>query len=316
MHLMSTARPKTFAAGAALVWRWQRIAWWIFVVNLVLARFATRGMVEHAAPVLNHSVASERLVNGFDVLALLELVIQPDSPLQAPGPAFFHYSVIFAIFMIFATGGILATYVFDARPTASAFFEACGHHFWRFIRLLIYMLLTFIPVGILVAICGEVYSRIEANSDSPYSSFYFLLAATSVILLLLMLLRLWFDLAQVIAVADDETRMHRTLRRAASLLWHNFGSLFWLYLRISLLAWIFSALGVYLWMNHLGPQSTTAAFLLAQAIVVFWTGTRLWQRASEALWYREYQATSVTEPAVSPPPAIDPAPVPYTTAMN
>jgi hypothetical protein len=50
--------------------------------------------------------------------------------------------------------------VFDAKPTTSAFFEACGHHFWRFLRLLIYMLLTFIPVGILVAICGGVYSRI------------------------------------------------------------------------------------------------------------------------------------------------------------
>ncbi len=312
----SVVRPKTFAAGARLVWRWQRILWWLFIVNLVLAHFATRGMVERAGSVLNHSMASQRLVNGFDVLALAELAAQPGSPLEQPGPAQFHYSVIFAIFMIFSTGGILATYVFDAKPTTTAFFEACGHHFWRFVRLLVYLLLAFIPIGILFVTCGAIYNRINAKSDSPYPAAYFFASALLIILVLLMVLRSWFDLAQVIAVADDETRMHRTLRRAASLLSHNFGSLFWLYLRMSLLAWIFCGLGLYLWMYHLGPQSITVAFLLAQAMVLFWTGTRLWQRASEALWYREYQATSVTEPTFSPPPSIEPAPVPYSTAMN
>jgi hypothetical protein len=302
--------PKTFVSGAGLVWRWQRILWWIFIVNLVLAVFAIRGMVERAAPAMDHSLASQRLVNGFDIPALFELAGQPDSPIEAPGPAVFHYSVIFAIFMLFAAGGILATYYCDAKPSTAVFFEACGHHFWRFVRLVIYMLLAFIPIGIFIAICGPIYGRIEDKSISPYSSVYFFYAAVLVVLLLLIVVRLWFDMAQVISVAEDETRMHRALRRAASLLWHNFGSLFWLYLRISLLAWIFCGLGLHFWMYHLDPRSTTAAFLLAQAIVLFWIGTRLWQRASEALWYREYQAASVTEPAYAPAPFLSQAPVP------
>ncbi|MGB8523660.1 MAG: hypothetical protein WCD43_11895 [Candidatus Acidiferrales bacterium] len=307
---MKAVRPKTFVSGAGLVWRWQRILWWIFILNLVLAVFAIRGMVERAAPAMDHSLASQRLANGFDLPALFELAGQPDSPIEAPGPAVFHYSVIFAVFMLFAAGGILATYCYDAKPSTAVFFEACGRHFWRFVRLVIYMLLAFIPIGIFIAICGPIYDRIEDKSISPYSSAYFLYAAVLVVLLLLIVVRLWFDMAQVISVAEDETRMHRALRRAASLLWHNFGSLFWLYLRISLLAWILSGLGLHFWMYHLGPRSTTAAFLLAQAIVLFWIATRLWQRASEALWYREYQAASVTEPAYAPAPSPEPAPVP------
>ncbi|MGB8541009.1 MAG: hypothetical protein WCD49_05150 [Candidatus Acidiferrales bacterium] len=310
----SAARPKTFAAGAGLVWRWQRILWWIFVVNLVLAHFAVRGLVDRVSPALVHSFASQRLVNGFDLTAILELAVQPDSPFEAPGPVVFHYSVIFAIFMIFSTGGIIATYVFDSKPTTTAFFEACGHHFWRFVRLLVYMLLAFIPIGILIAVCSAIHTSIDEKSNSPYPAVYFFFASTFVVLLLLMVLRLWFDMAQVIAVADDETRMHHSLRRAASLLRHNFGSLFWLYLRISLLAWIFCGLGLYLWMYVLNPLSITTAFLLTQLMLIFWIASRLWQRASEALWYRQYQATIVTEPAYSPPPA--PAPVPYSTAMN
>jgi hypothetical protein len=309
-------RPKTFASGAALIWRWQRILWWIFIVNLVLALFATKGMVERADWALSHSVASGRLVNGFDLFSIAELAAQPDNPLEQPGPAVFHYSVIFAVFMLFAAGGILATYVFDAKPTSTTFFEACGHHFWRFFRLVIYLLLAFIPIGILAAICGSIYHRIDAVSNSPYSADLFFIVISLIILLLTMVLRLWFDMAQVIAVAEDETRMHRTLRRAASLLAHNFGSLLWLYLRVSLLAWIVFGLGLYLWIHRLSPLSSTAAFLLTQLMLVFWIAARLWQRACEALWYRQYQAASVTEPTYTPAPSPEPAPVPYSTAMN
>jgi len=309
-------RPKTFASGAARVWRWQRILWWIFVINLVFAYWATKGMAERADWALSHSVASQRLVNGFDLFSLAELAGQPDTPLEQPGPAVFHYSVIFAIFMLFAAGGIVTTYVFDAKPTTTPFFEACGHHFWRFIRLLIYLLLAFIPIGILVGISASIYHRIDEASNSPYSADFFFLAASLLILLLTMLLRLWFDMAQVIAVAEDETRMHRALRLAASLLAHNFGSLLWLYLRISLLAWIVFGLGMYIWMFRLSPVSTTAAFLLTQLMLVFWIAARLWQRASEALWYRQYQAASVTEPAYTPAPSPQPAPIPYSTATN
>ena len=312
--MSSAAKPKTFASGAGLVWRWQRILWWIFVVNLVLAHFAVRGLVDRVSPALVHSFASQRLVNGFDLTALMELAVQPDSPLETPGPVVFHYSVIFAIFMIFCTGGILATYFFDLKPTTTAFFEACGHHFWRFVRLLFYMALAFIPIGIFIAICSAIHNSIDEKSNSPYPAVYFSGASSLVIFLLLMILRLWFDMAQVIAVADDETRMHRALRRAASLLTHNFGSLFWLYLRISLLAWIFFGLGMFVWMYGLSPLSITTAFLLTQLMLIFWIATRLWQRASEALWYRQYQAAIVPQPAYAPSPA--PAPVPYSTAMN
>ena len=71
---MSGSRPKTFLSGAGLVWRWQRLVWWIFAVTLIFGFLSTQGMVDRAAGTLNHSFASKRLVDGWDVSAVTELM--------------------------------------------------------------------------------------------------------------------------------------------------------------------------------------------------------------------------------------------------
>jgi len=294
----------TFFRGAGLVWKWQRLLWWIFVVNLIFAHLATQGMVERLGEALNHSDASQFFVHGFNLAQLGALAAQPDSPLTSDMPAATHYSVVFMIFMLFLTGGILATYIRDERLRTGAFFEACGYHFWRFFRLLIYMLIVFLPLAGLAAGAGAMYNRIDERSISPFPAVHFFEASAVVLLFLLVVIRIWFDMAQVIAVADDEKRMHKALRRAFGLLWHNFFSLLWLYLRVSIIAWIFIGLGVALWMLGLKPESNIAAFLLSQLIILVWIATRLWQRASEAIWYRQHAAASVPEPVWTPAPVM------------
>ncbi len=312
---MADATPRTFFSGASLVWGRQRVLWLIYVVNFVLAYFATRGTNERIAAILDHSLAAGQLVHGFNLGALSSLAMDPESPFGGSLSASFSAAVIFTVFMIFATGGILATYYSGQRLHAGAFFEACGHHFWRFIRLAIYLLIVLIPILILGGIAHRVYDRIEKQSISPMPAVHFFEAAGVVVLLLLICIRAWFDMAQVIAVAEDERRMHKALRRAAALLRRNFFSLYWLYLRVSLIAWIVFAIGLHIWMTHLRPESILAPFLLSQFLIIFWQGCRLWQRASECLWYREHQrAIAVATPAYEPPPAISQQPFAAPTA--
>jgi hypothetical protein len=300
---MAAANRATFFSGAGLVWQWQRLVWWIFMVCLIFGFFSTHGMTERANLLLDHSVAAQRLVNGFDFSAIIMLQQLRDSPLEIHGPPIFHFSALFVVFMLFATGGILAAYVLDEKPTTTAFFEAAGHHFWRFFRLTIYLAIVLLPIAGLAALTSSMHTRIEELSISPYPGDHFVEAAAVVILLLLIIVRVWFDMAQVIAVADDEKKMHRALRRAFGLLRRNFFSLFWLYLRVSIITWVLFAFGLYIWMFRLGPQANVAAFLVSQLMILIWLGTRLWQRASEAIWYRNYQANRVPEPAWTPPPA-------------
>jgi hypothetical protein len=299
---MAESNRGTFFSGAGLVWKWQRLVWWLFFVCLIFGFFSTHEMTERAYSLLNNSVAAQRLVNGFDVSSIITLQQLPDSPLEIQSHNIVHFSVLFVVFMLFATGGILAAYVLGEKPTTTAFFEASGHHFWRFFRLLIYLVIVLLPLAGLAAATSAMYTHIQDQTISPYPGDHFAEAAAIVILLLLIIVRVWFDMAQVIAVADDEKKMHRALRRAFTLFRHNFFSLLWLYLRVSIIEWLLFALGLHVWMFHLNAQSVVAAFLVSQLMILTWIATRLWQRASEAIWYRNYQANQVTAPAWSPAP--------------
>jgi len=287
---MTGRQPRTFLAGAALLWRRQRVLWLIYAVNFLPALMDARGFAGLAGRTLNHSLAADQMVHGFNLERLIELASQPDSPVGASLTSTFYFSVAFAVFMLFAMGGILVGFYEDRRLTAAPFFEACGNCFWRFLRLALYLAVAMIPFGILIPLANSLYTRIDAQSISSYPGVIFLAGAAALILLLLMCVRLWFDMAQVIAVAEYERAMHRALRRSARLMWNHFRSLFWLYLRITLFGWILFGIGMYLWIYHVRPDAILRAFLLGQALVLVGLATRLWQRASEALWYRQHQA--------------------------
>ena len=307
---MADGTPRTFASGASLVWSRQRVLWLVYAVNFVMAYFATHGTNERIAAILDHSFAAGQLVHAFNLGALSSLAMDPESPFGGSISASLSAAVLFTVFMIFVTGGILATYYSGQRLHAGAFFEACGHHFWRFVRLTVYLLIVLIPVFILGGIAHHVYDRIDKQSISPMPAVHFVEAAAVILLLLLICIRVWFDMAQVIAVAEDERRMHKALRRAAALLRHNFLSLYWLYLRVSVIAWIIFAAGLHIWMTHLRPESILAPFLLSQFLIIFWQACRLWQRASECIWYREHQrAIAVSAPTYDPPPVISQEPL-------
>ncbi len=300
---MAETNRGTFFSGAGLVWKWQRLVWWLFVVCLIFGLFSTYEMTERASSLLDNSVAAQRLVNGFDFSSFVTLQQLPDSPLEIQQHNIAHFSLLFVVFMLFATGGILAAYLLGEKPTTTAFFEAAGHHFWRFFRLLIYLVIVLLPIAGVAAATNAIYTHVQDTSISPYPADHFAEAAAVIILLLLIIVRVWFDMAQVIAVADDEKKMHRVLRRAFTLFRRNFFSLLWLYLRVSIIEWLLFALGLHIWMFHLHPQSVVVAFLLSQLMILTWIGTRLWQRASEAIWYRNYQANQAQAPVWTPPPA-------------
>lgn len=307
---MPAARPKTFISGAQLAWKWQRLVWWVFLVCFVLAMFASRGSVDRLAEALDHSAAAERLVNGFDVSAIVSLSTVPDAPLQTSYTGSSYFTLIFLIFMLFSTGGILATYVRDEYPSTSVFFEACGYHFWRFFRLMLYLIVALIPVAVVALIGGAMYNSIDEKSISPFPAVRVFEITAVLVLLLLMIVRLWFDMAQVIAVFEDEKRMHKALRLAAAIVAKNFVSLFWLYFRISFIGWALFLLGLHIWMMKLAPTSNVLAVVVSQLMILFWIGTRMWQRASETLWYRDYRATQeAMQPVWTPAPVIEPAAV-------
>ena len=118
------------AAGASLVWRRQRVLWWVFAVNLAIGLLGAAGARGQLNKLLEHSLAGEGLSKGFDFGMFLELIGRPNADLMRSSGSSFLFSLLFPLFMIFVAGGILAVYRDNRKFTAGDFFAASGAFFW------------------------------------------------------------------------------------------------------------------------------------------------------------------------------------------
>src|SRR5664279_2570268 len=129
--------------GFSLVWRHQRLVWWIFVVNLFLGFFAFLGPHLGLHSVLGKSMYSRQLSQRFDASVFLELLARPDISLSPAIAGSAVLSIVFFFYVLFLSGGILSTYTYDRKLTNNDFFGACGRFFWRMFRLLLCSLIPF-----------------------------------------------------------------------------------------------------------------------------------------------------------------------------
>jgi len=242
MNSKSELGPLT--AAWRLVWQTQRVLWWIYAVNLVLGFLSATAFALKLRSVLDHSLGAQRLYQSFDLAYLAELAANPDVQLASRPASALGFAAIFFIFMLFATGGILDTYVRNRALVPGEFFQACGAFFWRFVRLLLWFTLFLAPLGLLVRGIPRWSRHLSDHFALEQLGFAGQIVGFGFVLLILFLLRLWFDMAQVRAVIEDERRMACNLGRAFWLTFVNFAELIWMYLRPSLLAWAGTALAV------------------------------------------------------------------------
>jgi hypothetical protein len=128
--------------------------------------------------------------------------------------------------------------------------------------------------------------------------------------------RLWFDIAQVRAVVQDETKMWPNLWKALGITWRQASRLFRVYICISGVAWVTLAGGLFLW-TKLPPTATPLSFLLLEFIILMQLSTRLWQRASSVIWYQRHVAMFPADTAdfTTPAPMELVEPTPHTTDL-
>jgi hypothetical protein len=289
---MAEGKLSVIREGAHLLWRRQRVLWWLYGINLFVGLIGTLPMANNLGAVLNHSLAAEHLVKSFDLSFFVELAAQPSHPLSAGAPASILLAIAFFALWLLFEGGILETYLRASRLTTSDFFEACGRMFWRFVRLLISMLILLVPVVIVARGVKRWSDKLTTDSPRALVGFWVEVAGLLVLVLLLMAVRLWFDMAQVRVVAENERATARALLHALRLTLANFTILFGTYLRISLVAWAFSAAAFRAWIKLVRPEWIGVSFFLGQAVLLVWLGTRLWQRATEMVWYQRHRPAS------------------------
>jgi hypothetical protein len=279
----------TLSEGARRVWRHQRVLWWLFAVNLALAAFGTQPVDRAIGRVADHSLYAQRLYQGFDLSAFSELAANPEVALWSNVSSSLLFAVVFLGVALFLTGGILETYRADRKLATGEFFFACGTFFWRWVRLLVLLLVAIVPIAMLGSVITGWAAVLSDAAPQEKLGFWVEVAGLLLVTVLMMAVRLWFDMAQVRVVAEEERSVVRALVRAFRLTRDHFGSLFWMYIRISFLAWLGLAAALFLWIR-VPAQRLGFSFFVLEMALLWWMGTRLWQRASETVWYERHSA--------------------------
>ncbi len=295
--------------GFSRAWHYQRVLWFIFFINFVLSHFSTAPVTHKLDRVTDHSLYAQRLSIMFDYGAFSALSSDPEVKLFEVAGVSMSFSILFFVIVLFLTGGILDAYRSGRRLTTREFFEACGSYFWRWVRLFVLMAIALIPPLILVWAVWDQSAPLMLSATLEKIAFWILLAGVGVAGFLMMCVRLWFDMAQVRTVVEEETGMWRNAGRAFKITFGNFGTLFRMYFSISLLGWLVFALGLYIWAKM--PPARYGWTILILEITILWGfWIRLWQRACEMIWYQRRVLASIAEPA---PIAFTPPPNPLLT---
>jgi len=297
-------QPSLLREGFRRVWHYQRVLWFIFFISLVLGHFGASPAIHKLDGATDHSLQARRLSDMFDEGAFSALSSDPEVKLFEVGGTSISFSLVFFVGMLFLTGGILEAYRSGRRLTAREFFEACGAYFWRWVRLLVLMVIVLIPVIVVFHAIVRQAGSLMTNAAQERSGFWLLISALGIAGLLFMCIRLWFDMAQVRAVVEEESAMWSNAARAFRLTFSNFVSLFWMYFRISLLGWLIFAAGLYAWAK-MPPARFGWTFLILELVILSGFGVRLWQRACEMIWYQRRFLAQMAA-ATPAPPAPDP----------
>ena len=295
----------------------KRYILWFYVLNLTLAEFGTAVFRNQAHTVLDHSLYADRLLHGFDLVALGEMLFRPEfGPTRASS-----VSALFLVFLFFvATAlflpGVLQGFASPYRLPREEFFRACGRNLWRFIRLMIVAgLVMGIVAGALFALQGMLGKKAD-DSTNELLPFYVSVASLTVIFLVMTILRIWFDLAEVDVVLSDQRAVRKSIAAGFRHTFRSLRRLLASYVVTTIVAAVFLVAGLWVWMRFVAPDNVVGAFLVGQLTLLLLLIPRFWQRGIAVAYYQEAMVAPVVAiELISPelpvaPVAVEPGPAP------
>ena len=294
--------------GANILRRNKRYVIWFYLLNLFFAWLGAAAFTAHARGILDHSLYSDKLLHGFDLAVLVEMIARPEfGPIQSSvAPATLGAVLFLLSCLVFIPGAFLG-FSSDHRISRQEYFRACGHNLWRFVRLFIcFAILAGIITGILFGVQSALVKAVDHAANDDRLPFITDIIGMTIIFLVLTSLRIWFDLTQADVVLRDQPAVRKSMAWGFRTARQNFGRLFGTYIAIALVALVILVIGVLLWHAIVPASSVLGAFIVGQCTLFLLLSMRFWQRASAVAFYVSKSAEPVieTQSAVVAVPAI------------
>jgi hypothetical protein len=310
------------ASGAGMVRDNLRYIFWFWLLNLTLAEFGTAAFRNQVHNIVDHSLRADRLVHGFDLGVLLEMIVRPEfGPIRASTMSTMYFVMLFFALTALFLPGVFRGYASNYRLPREDFFRACGRNLWRFVRLIIVAgIVMGIAAGILFSGQGVLVKK-AGESTYELLPFDVSIACLGIIFLVMTMLRIWFDLAEADVVLSDQPAMRRSIGRAFRHMFRSLGRLLLSYVAITVVAAILLVIGLWAWMKYVPADNVLWAFLIGQLTLLLLLIPRFWQRGVAVSYYlgnmveaipaQQFAPAATAGPAAGDPiPAATPTPPP------
>jgi len=305
------------SSGWRMLSRNKRYVFWFYVLNLTLAEFGASAFRNQAHAILDHSLLSDRLVHGFDLGVLTEMLARPEfGPTTASSMPAMYFALLFFVASALFLPGVLQGYASTYRLPREDFFRACGRNLWRFIRLMIVAGIVMGAVaGALFGLHG-VLERKAAESTNELLLPEVRFAGLVVIFLVMAALRIWFDLAQTDVVLSDQRAVRKSIGAGFRHAWRDLGRLLASYVATAIVAAIVLLAGILVWMKFVPSDSVLGAFLVSQLTLLLLLIPRFWQRGVAVTYYLQNMVEPVAVQPFVAAAANDPVPAPLTSSAT
>jgi hypothetical protein len=164
-----------------------------------------------------------------------------------------------------------------------------------------------IIAGLLFA-ANDAITKKAGEGTNEKLPFELQMTGLAVMFLIMTTLRIWFDLAEVDTVLDDQRAVRKSIAAAFRHTFRSLARLLTSYVVVTMVAAILFVGGLWIWIKFVPAESVAGAFVIAQITLFLLLIPRFWQRGiAVSYWQRQMLAPVV---AVQP---IEPAPLPVTT---
>ncbi|HTT22667.1 MAG TPA: hypothetical protein VMG82_27305 [Candidatus Sulfotelmatobacter sp.] len=300
------------SSGFTKVAQNKRYLFWFWVLNLTLAEFGTAAFRRGTHAILDRSLYADGLVKSFDLGVLIELLSKPEfGTLKSMTYPSLYFGFVFFLATALFLPGIFTGYASTYRLPREEFFRACGRNLWRFIRI---MIIAGVIMGVLAALlfaANDAIAKKAEESTNEKLPFELQMIGLAVIFLIMATLRIWFDLAEVDTVLNDQRAVRKSIAAALRHTFRNLVRLLASYVVVTVIAGIVLLAGLWIWMKFIAPENVLGAFVVAQITLFLLLIPRFWQRGIAVLYWQDRMLVPFGQSAI-----MEPSPVPVSAPVD
>ena len=302
-------RNNIFLDGLSITLRRFPAFLWAYGFNLSLAFLFSFSLNRQLATLLNHSLAAQRLSNGFDLGVIGETFLHlQEGPAENAGTAIGHESIpLYLLLYFLLVPGTLFCYQTGAPARLSTLLHQGLLYFWRFVRITLLMLVISTLVLVPLFFFQNQWADHIDERLVGRPAFLCILAGYIILFLVASILRFYFDLVEVYTVqlglnlrpnGQPDRRVRGSFGPAWRILQTHFSQAWPVFLFLTLLGFAAVVLTARSAMHMLAQPRVWPTFLLAQLGLFLMLFTRFWQRGMETSLVLRNPVSSPALPAV------------------